>query len=67
MRQVKALLPVRAREFRFVLGIRVTVRRLEQVGQKRSISAVDLVPGQCSGDRGRGCLVKSWWSGKIYL
>jgi hypothetical protein len=34
---VKALEPMRARELRFVLGIRVTVRRLEQVGQKRSI------------------------------
>lgn len=40
MRQVKALLPVRARELRFVEGMRVTVRRLLQVGQKRSIVAV---------------------------
>lgn len=44
--------PVSVREFRFVEGMRVIVRRLEQVGQKRSIFA-GLVLRRC-------CLLESW-------
>lgn len=37
---MKAFWPARARELRFVEGMREIVRRLEQVGQKRSMVVV---------------------------
>lgn len=43
---MKAFWPARARELRFVEGMREMVRRLEQVGQKRSMVAVEGARGR---------------------